>query len=271
MVRFALLALLFAACSAVEPALYTRTKHGFALAVQGSHVEIAVEGRSAFRVTQTYKDSSTAAKSSPMISLKADHLYAGSEIYSYGSSVALRTQFGTASIDAQTGAFKLRDGKGQVLIDSPMLSQLHNSGYVVARLSTPTAPGSYFGAGAAAGSPLDAQFSTTRVGNQYGNGAHSWLPQYYAQADQYGALLVGSEDFSDTADYFTNGQQDLSKYPANWTADSSGSVVWTVKGASMDCYLMPATDVYAFRKAHSELTGAAKMPPRYAFGFLAGR
>lgn len=205
-----------------------------------------------------------------MVSAKEDITYAAFEVIEEGAYVSLLTKFGRASVGVH-GAFRLEDSKGSLLIESALLCSLE-AGYLTMKLDALSLDENrlYYGAGAAAGAPLNAVSSTPRVGNQYGAGAHSWAPQYYSASDKYAALTVGPQDSSTTPDYWTHGKPDLSKYPANWSS-TPGGVEWVLQGSSADLYLMPAKDLQAYRTAHSELTGAARVLPRYAFGFLAGR
>eukprot|EP00041_Stephanoeca_diplocostata_P019001 m.402856 g.402856 ORF g.402856 m.402856 type:complete len:276 (+) comp21185_c0_seq4:356-1183(+) len=53
-------------------------------------------------------------------------------------------------------------------------------------------------------------------------------------------------------------------------SENEGSTsVWYITGAAADWYLAPVTDGYAFTKALYDLTGAPKIPPRYAMAFMA--
>jgi hypothetical protein len=171
-------------------------------------------------------------------------------------------------------------------------------------------PRKYYGAGFEPGSPLSVDHSTPSVGNDYGKGAWSWAPQYYSPTDKYAALGVGKYDLpvqsgggvclpdntgrQDCGFYNITEKQCTDKnccwgptkeqlpwcyaktsapmndYPVSWKSKDTG-VSWTIRGAAVDIYLMPSSDFYEFRRCHSHLTGKARMIPRYAFGFLAGR
>lgn len=169
----------------------------------------------------------------------------------------------------------------------------------------------YYGAGNKPGAGLTVNNSHPSVGNDYGEGQWSWAPQYFSPADAYAALAVGtltlprSDPSSLRCVGDTTGRVDcgydgidepkckakgccwgpnnenlpwcyektgpsMSSYPAAWDATVDG-VTWTIEGAAADIYLMPAADAYEFRRKHAELTGAPRILPRYAFGFLAGR
>eukprot|EP00045_Choanoeca_perplexa_P013099 m.146330 g.146330 ORF g.146330 m.146330 type:complete len:730 (-) comp16236_c1_seq1:702-2891(-) len=60
-------------------------------------------------------------------------------------------------------------------------------------------------------------------------------------------------------------------YPAAFDSNSSGGARsgWWIAGHEADWYLAPAADGYAFSKAFFDLTGAARVPPRHAMGFMA--
>jgi alpha-glucosidase (family GH31 glycosyl hydrolase) len=49
------------------------------------------------------------------------------------------------------------------------------------------------------------------------------------------------------------------------------SVAFSIMGSSVDIYLMPAATAFEGLRVHWALTGAAALPPRYAFGFMACR
>lgn len=228
--------------------------------------ELCVEGESAFRVSISYAGSPQ-QKPSQMIATKSAH--ANFEVVHQDGGVSLRTSFGTATLGEDT-SFKMQDSKGNLLVNSYTLSRFDGT-YLFALLSKPQEKQSiYYGAGADADAPFAHTHSTPTVSNQYGKGSRSWAPQYYSLTDGYAALAVGSRDFSNSTDYWTNGQLDWAKYPVNWTSDSVGAT-WIAEGPSVDLYLMPASDTYSYLKCHADLTGKPRVPPRYAFGFFAGR
>eukprot|EP00928_Gymnodinium_smaydae_P088357 TRINITY_DN72458_c0_g1_i1.p1 TRINITY_DN72458_c0_g1~~TRINITY_DN72458_c0_g1_i1.p1 ORF type:complete len:860 (+),score=159.97 TRINITY_DN72458_c0_g1_i1:44-2581(+) len=264
--------------------IYKETPHGISLLAGEANIELAVEGASAFRVTVSYIGDPQ-QRESPMIASRDASSYAPFKVEQTSqTSVSMETSFGSVLLDTAgplgnvgsggDGVLELRDAKGKTLLKSPVFSSFDGV-YLTAKLgASPSRDDvnatTYLGAGASAGAPLVSTFSTPGVGNEYGGGAHSWAPQYYSLEDGYAALAVGSQDFSNHTDYWTQGQPDFSKYPANWTSTAEG-VIWTVLGPTVDIYLMPAVDTYAYAAAYADLTGAPRVLPRYAFGFLAGR
>jgi alpha-glucosidase (family GH31 glycosyl hydrolase) len=69
----------------------------------------------------------------------------------------------------------------------------------------------------------------------------------------------------------TDPSQDPAHYPAAWSAASGAQTVWTILGARVDLYLMPAVAPADGLRAFWDLTGAPKVLPRHAFGFVACR
>jgi alpha-glucosidase len=197
--------------------------------------------------------------------------YAKFDVREEPVGVSLNTSFGTVTLSSDA-SFELRDAQGKVLVQSDLLSSFDGA-FLTANLGKADSKGEpsvYYGAGADAGSPLTMDHSTPTVSNHYGAGSVSWAPQYYSLTDGYAALAVASQDWSNHTDYWTDGLPNLANYPANWTSSTDG-VTWIAEGSSLDVYLMPAADTYAYLKSHSELTGKPRVPPRYAFGFFAGR
>jgi alpha-glucosidase len=256
---------------------FESTAHGVKLSSNGVQVEVAVEGLQSFRVSINH-GGAPAQKTSQMVAHKSE--FAKHTVNSDDDTVTVKTSFGSAKLSKNCSVFELRDAADKVLLQSNLLSSLvsaEESEFLKVKLDKVATdkPSVFVGAGADAGSPLTQDHSTPTVSNTYSVGAHSWAPQYYSLNDNYGALAVGGHDWSNLTDYWTSKddqplQPDFAKYPANWTSSDDG-VLWTVLGNSVDLYLMPANSTYAYMNAHADLTGKPRVPPRYAFGFFAGR
>ncbi len=229
------------------------TTHGIAVSVAGARVELAVEGGSAFRVSLDYEGSS-GPHASRMVAPKTQ--YASFQVVHDDDWVGIKTSFGQVRV-TPAGEFELLSASGKTLSQSKALGTLKSDKITVKLGGAGTR--AYYAAGASHGTPLVASKSTPYVHNDYGSGAVSWLPQYFSLEDGYGALAVSSQDFQ---------HDNPAYYPARWTSGGDG-VTWSIDGYSADLYLMPAADLYEYARANAELTGVARLPPRYTFGFLA--
>lgn len=116
--------------------------------------------------------------------------------------------------------------------------------------------GPLYGRGA---SPYDAlKLTAVAVQAQVSNRA-TFVPYYYS-ADGYGAMgLVGHR----TNMYFGR------VYPVSYMLDDN-RLLWGHAGA-FELFLMPAATLEAGTQAFLALTGVPRVPPRYAFGFLASQ
>jgi alpha-glucosidase len=276
------------ACSAVALFLhgcgsqsnsFESTEHGIKVSNSDGdvQVEVAVEGEQSFRVSINH-GSAPVQKLSQMIVKKSS--FSAHKVTEDEDTVTVEAPFGSATIAKDCSSFELRDAVGNSLLKSATLSELavsKGSNFLKVTLDKANhgQKSIFVGAGADAGAPLTHDHSTPTVSNTYGVGSHSWAPQYYSLTDSYGALAVGTHDWSNLTEYWTSKdesdpQPDFAKYPANWTSTDAG-VQWVVLGNSVDLYLMPANNTYTYLKAHAELTGKPRVPPRYAFGFFAGR
>ena len=57
--------------------------------------------------------------------------------------------------------------------------------------------------------------------------------------------------------------------PASWKSNEKGDLLWSFKGKSADLYLWPARNIYEGTQKLMNLTGRAKLPPKWAFGIFA--
>jgi len=248
---------------------YQPIEHGFRMSAGDAQVEVAIQGQSAFRVSIAHAGDAPQQRADRMLAEQQE--FAQFDIREEPQGTTLNTQFGSITLN-NDASFKLSDNQGNVLVQSDVLSAFDGR-YLTAFLgkaSTSSDRSVYYGAGAEPGSPMQQDSCTPTVCNHYSLGSVSFAPQYYAATDKYAALAVASHDWSDHVDYWTEDMPNYANYPANWTSSADG-VKWMVEGSSADFYLMPAVDTYAYLKSHAELTGKPRVPPRYAFGFFAGR
>ena len=60
--------------------------------------------------------------------------------------------------------------------------------------------------------------------------------------------------------------------PAKWNADATaGSVKWTFPGRTAELYLMPETSLHQAAQNYADLTGHARVSPKWSFGYLQSR
>jgi hypothetical protein len=85
---------------------------------------------------------------------------------------------------------------------------------------------------------------------------------YYFSTDGYSALGVVN---------VTTGSGKSNYFPADYSS-AGNQLTWTFpQNGPFELYLMPAANIDAGTTAYYQLTGAARVPPRYAFGFIASR
>mmetsp|Transcript_56516 Transcript_56516/g.123584 ORF Transcript_56516/g.123584 Transcript_56516/m.123584 type:complete len:1328 (-) Transcript_56516:77-4060(-) len=145
------------------------------------------------------------------------------------------------ALPLQSGLFELRDVAFFVCQKTLALS---------------TAGGVLYGKGAAINDAH--RLTSTSTQPQVCNCA-SFVP-YYWSTDGYAALGVVSG---------TDNPRDRRVYPASYTSDGKW-LSWGFLG-SLELYIMPAASLSAGTQAYMDLTGVPRMPPRYAFGFLASK
>lgn len=171
-----------------------------------------------------------------------------------------------------------QDAQGYGTIDCWLLSHVQRVRRVDNRIAGGALPGAprvlelgrradakFFGSGGGsdAGSENVRSLAFTSASAIVAN-TKSVVPHYYTD-DGYAALVVSSSDY---------GEDCLNCYPATWTSGARGEddvVQWTVEGAQIDLYLMPAATNAVGVNALFQLSGRPPVPPRYSFGFTASR
>eukprot|EP01012_Entosiphon_sulcatum_P028013 TRINITY_DN3384_c0_g1_i1.p1 TRINITY_DN3384_c0_g1~~TRINITY_DN3384_c0_g1_i1.p1 ORF type:complete len:742 (-),score=126.42 TRINITY_DN3384_c0_g1_i1:48-2273(-) len=240
--RFALLVLALGLAAVAQK----NTPHGILVSIHGFEVELAVEGLLSFRVSPGF--GVTPSKiDSPMISQKTS--YASFVVFNDGPFVGIRTSFGDVSVDPGTATLRLRDKSDRVIISSGANFAKQSGQNVNIILGTGADP-LFYGAGASQNTAnnLTANQSQAVVQN-----TAFWTSHYWS-TDGYAAL----------------GVTDSQDQPGGW-AYANKQVTFNLRGSAVDLYLMPAATVAQGQKAYWDLTGAPRLPPRYAFGFLACR
>jgi alpha-glucosidase len=228
---------------------------GVALKIGSAQVELRVASAHAFRLHIFSAD----APASPQNIYVNGHARdaAPFTVTHDGSIVGLKTAFGELRVDTEKQTWSLSDSAGTVLTDwAPWKigapgrnpGDLGSSG-ISCGASAQKQP-RFYGSG---DSPhLGALVQTEGAAGQ-GNGTAT-LPQYWSTAG-YGALLFGQ----------------VENRPAAWKSNPAGGVDWTVPGSSLDCYLVPAQNLYDWLRGDAEVTGFAPVPPRWALGYMQSR
>jgi len=221
--------------------------------LDGRIVYLSTRGSSAFRIRfkpQYYFES-------PMLHPEGkDVLY--HRIRKEGD-IGIATNFGSVLVNGQD-KLVLQDSNGKTLT-TITLSPSSSS------VSLTTDGGLLYGHGAGV---FDSRAMTSMKSVTSMTNTETYVPHYYS-SDGYAALGVVKDTVSANprSDKGMRVAEPRGALPVNWTSDSK-NIVWTYKG-DFELYLMPAADLNAGTMAYYDLIGRPKVPPRYAFGFLASR
>jgi len=215
-------------------------------------VAVSTRGPSAFRVRFLgVADYGAAPVDTPIVLPdKPDAPYKSSLI---SGALEVSTSYGAVSITPD-GVITLKDALGKpVATTAPM--DILPDGVALKFISTDDA--NVFGGGASVDDaqtlPVNGNI-TPAVENM-----RSHVPYYYSTAG-YGALGVVDK---------LAGNSKQNAFPATYMVQGS-NVSW-VAGGRFELYLMPASTLDVGTQAYYSLLGAPKVPPLYAFGFLASR
>mmetsp|Transcript_136081 Transcript_136081/g.339375 ORF Transcript_136081/g.339375 Transcript_136081/m.339375 type:complete len:769 (-) Transcript_136081:88-2394(-) len=213
----------------------------------GGEVGLSTRGPSAFRVRLVVASDGVVRGpiESPMVS--PDEGDAAFKESPDADGMGITASFGSVKV-TRDDKLMLFDAAGKTLTESAALS----TGITSMKLTS--AEGNLYGRGA---SPDDAFSLTSRsVEPQVCNRA-TYAPYYYS-TDGYGALGVVDK---------TNAQ----KIPLKYSSDGK-QVTWDFTGAgAFELYFMPAASLAKGTEAYYSLIGAPRVPPKYAFGFMASR
>jgi len=214
----------------------------------GGMVGLSTRGPSALRVRVfTPFERCRSPIETPMVSPRLPDAPFHEQLVNGGKGI--KTAFGSVLVSSQ-GELTLLSASGAELTKSLPIG-LGTDGFPY--ISFSSNEGRLYGRGA---SLLDAHQLATKAAAvaQVCNTA-TYTPYYYS-TDGYAALGITSE---------TKGQ-----YLAVETGCEGERVRWQFHGA-FELYLMPAASLSLGTTAYFQLTGFPRVPPRYAFGFLASR
>jgi len=211
----------------------------------GSRVALSTKGPSAFRVSLMVSDRD--AFPTPMIEPDREDAPFEQAVSRLGAGI--KATFGQILVTTE-GALLLSDSNEHVVAKS---KPLQASSKRVVFLSTKA---SLFGRGA---SPDDAERLTPPgIVHPIVANRGTYAPYYYS-TDGYSALGVVASPSESRL---------MAEYEQN---KEEGELSWSFNSSDWDLYLMPAATLSEGTLALYALTGAPRVPPRYAFGFIASR
>ena len=226
------------ACS--EP--YQPVPGGIMINVGSHQVVMTVADNHAFRLGMRTQDSEKAINSIFLDSVA--HSQTQYNVVINDHSCGIETSYGRLMLNLDSQKWSLRDPDNNLLIGDGVLvfsDTLQQIGFA--------AKGRFYGAGNYSSKKLIKTRSSSKMGNGTTDIPYLWNTGGYA--------LFG-----------VTGNDDL---PARWKENGKGDLRWTFKGKSADLYLWPASDVCKGVRGLMKLTGQAKLPPLWAFGFLQSR
>jgi len=224
--------------------------------LDGRTVYLSTRGPSAFRIRFVPQNHHF---ESPMIQPEGkDVLY---HRVRKNGDIGIATTFGSVLVTGQN-KIVLQDQNEKTLTTMTLSPSPHLSS-----VSMTTDGGLLYGHGAGV---LDARAMTSTKSVTSMTNTETYVPHYYS-SDGYAALGVVKDTVSANprSDKGIRVGEPRGALPVNWTSDYR-NIVWTYKG-EFELYLMPAADLNAGTIAYYDLIGRPKVPPRYAFGFLASR
>jgi alpha-glucosidase len=244
-----LLAALHLTTATAEDLRWKTTSYGITIQTGDATLELAPATSAALRLSVSYTGAPAPASSVFLApGANADRV-AWKTTVQPGGFVGIKTAAGSLLVNPATGKWMLEDPSGKVLIPPATLGKLDH-GNVVLNVGWPKNESAFvYGCGNGVAS-LEQTNAATRVGNGVAVVPYYWSPAGYA------VLAVAADD----------------NQPARWQSPAGqdcGS--WSFPGATADLYLMPAADLHAAASAYQRLSGAAPVPPRWAFGYLQSR
>ena len=244
-----LLAALHSTNAIAENLPWKATSQGITIQTGDATLELAPATSAALRLSVSYAGSPAPVSSVFLAPGANSNSVAWKTTVQPGGFVGIKTAAGSLLVNPATGKWMLEDPSGKVLIPPATLGRLDH-GNVVLNVGWPSNESAVvYGCGNGVAS-LEQTNAAARVGNGVVVVPYYWSPAGYA------VLAVAADD----------------NQPANWQSPASqdcGS--WSFPGATADLYLMPAADLHAAANAYQHLSGAAPVPPRWAFGYLQSR
>lgn len=224
-------------------AQYSEIPHGISVDFGEHRVELAVEKKTAFRLSIVNADG-TSVKPGIFID-DSDTVSATYLVIAAPPFFGIETDYGKLICNTQTKRWSFNNSFGEILIADAAFTVSENSQTISLGQSEKTI---LYGSGNHATKELTKTFSNSSIDN-----GRSDMP-YYWNSIGYCALGITSDD----------------NLPARW-AQKTSSVEWQFPGNSASLYIWPAKTLYEASKGLTEITGKPKIPPKWSFGFMQSR
>ena len=251
------MALLVTGCVSAQKSVQgnvSKIPQGLLIRFGQAQVELAAATPDAMRLSLIYDNDLQPAASSFLADTNAGDLTAW-RMVKKNELVGIKTVAGTLLMDPQNGQWTLQDARGKTLIPRHEIGELNrtisatNEQVDVMLGWNKKNPIEVYGCGNGV-----AALEQTRAKTGVSNG-RAVIPYYWSKAG-YAVLGVTEDD----------------NHPASWRGATNGEYVsWIFPGPRADLYLMPAASLKNAEGAYARLTGAAPVPPRWAFGYMQSR
>ena len=222
---------------------YYAVPGGIVVNVDSHKVLITVSGDNAFRLGLREQSGSNEAIASIFLDSDSTN-QAEYKVLSEGNSYGIKTSYGRLQIALDNKVWSLWRTDKDCLISEGVITfsdTLQQFGFAD--------EGRFFGAGNYSSKDLTKECSSSKMGNGKTDIPYLWNDEGYS--------LFGVTENDDK--------------PATWASNGKGDLQWNFKGKSADLYMWPAKDIYKATSGLMNLTGRAKLPPKWAFGFLQSR
>ncbi len=219
-----------------------KTSNGIIISSDGKSIELSVVANAAFCLSFSTSGNPVEIKSI-FLDENKDNSKNQFSIVSQKSVIGIKTDFGKLLFDTQKQTWTLSNVKGKVLISNATFSfgdSIQKINYSFPQKSL------FYGSG---------NFSTKNLlksqsAGKQGNGTAD-VPYFWSNVGFCSLGISGNDN-----------------HPATWKAVENSSVEWTFSGKTGNLYLWPASNLYEATNNLIAITGKAKIPPRWAFGFL---
>jgi len=239
--EFLLLSLFLLSCSLLS-AQPVKTEDGIIIPFDGKAIELSVVDNSAFCLSFSNSANPNKIKS-VFLEERKEHSKNHFSIISQKKIVGIKTDFGKLLFDTQKQTWTLSDAKGKVLISNATLSMsdsIQKISYTLPQKSM------FYGSGNLSTKNLLKLESTGKQDNGTTDVPYCWSNVGFC------SLGITEND----------------NHPARWKSVDDSKVEWSFSGKTGNLYLWPASNLYEATDRLIALTGKAKIPPRWAFGFL---
>jgi alpha-glucosidase len=233
---------------------FSKTEHGVLLHFGQATIELATAGPEVLRLSVCYDHQLQPSPSSFLV--KTNGSDGGSwTVLKEDGFVGIQTKAGRLLMNPDDGEWTLQTRGGETLIPKHKIGDLNHS-------DSGTNQSIHIQLGWEAGNPIAVYGSGNGITNLEHTEARSgvWnggaaIPYYWSKAG-YAVLAVTSDD----------------NHPARWHGmENKEFLTWTFPGARADLYLIPAPSLKDAARTYAHLTGAAPVPPEWAFGYLQSR